>query len=122
MGTFGSTITKRLFMRTSTKYRTPVRSATANNERSRSLNVDRSTSSIQLSAEQIPVLEARDVDIPSAIESAEALGFDEIELQDEIRSEELQRHPDAHDNEDDLKGLEGLTRELHRRLSGERPR
>ena len=77
---------------------------------------------MQLSAEQIPVLEASDLDIPSEIECAEALGFDKNQLHDQIRSEELQRHPDAHDNEEDLRSLEGLTGELHRRLSGERHR
>jgi hypothetical protein len=108
-------------MRTPKKHRTPVRqSTTLANPPSRTSALD-PDDSIQLSAEQIPVLEASDLDIPSEIESAEALGFDENELHAEIRSEELQRHPDAHDD-DDLRSLEGLAGELHRRLSGERPR
>ena len=71
-----------------------------------------------LSPEQIPQVEASDLEIPNDLETAEALGVDTQELHDEILIEELQRHPTAHGDEEDMKSLEGVADELHRRLSG----
>lgn len=71
-----------------------------------------------LSPEQIPQVESGDREIPNDLEAADALGIDAHELHDEILNEELQLHPTAHGDEEDMKSLKGVADELHRRLSG----
>lgn len=48
-----------------------------------------------LAPEQIPLIDATDLVLPSAAEAAEALGMQQGKLTDEIRDEERQRHPEV---------------------------
>ena len=75
-----------------------------------------------LSPDQIPVGDEADADLPNAVEAAEALGRDERDLHADIRDEEQQRHPDAHDEDDSAASREAVADEFHYRLSGGRRR
>jgi len=96
------------------KHRTPLRSGSSST--GTFLNylvppIGAITKPPSLSPDRIPRVEVGDSQIPN-----------ENELHEEIRTEELQRHPDAHGDEEDIKRLARVAGDLHRLLSGKRPR
>ncbi len=65
--------------------------------------------------EQIPAADELLLEL-SDNQAAEALGLDEQVLQEDVREEERQRHPDVHNDDDNSANVESLADEFHRRL------
>lgn len=79
------------------------------------LPVDESTA---LSPEQIPKIEPAELELPTEVETAEALGLGLHELSDEIIEEERQHHPDVQGDDEGGAGLTALAEEFDRRITG----
>lgn len=74
--------------------------------------------SAALSPDQIPLVESTELDLPTDVETAEALGLGLQELSDEISEEESQRHPDVQGDDESGSGLAALAEEFDRRITG----
>ena len=67
---------------------------------------------------EIREVEPEDSELPTTTELAEALGLDEVNLHEDVRDEERQRHPGSSDDPEDAGDPDAQIREFQHRLNG----